>query len=862
MTPQRITAIAIDDDPGDAEILRNHLAAIPEWHVEFTHFTGIRDGVRTVIEENVDVVFLDYNLGDVTGLELLARIRREGVLNPIVILTGHGDEYVAAEVTRNGADGYLVKGDVSPELLRQVVENARQNALARRKSLEERQTIQRTSRQLAEMNEELAHASRRDALTGLLNRGGWEEAVKVEHERSVRYDRKYSISLLDIDHFKLLNDSQGHQAGDEVLRRVARIVLDATRDMDVVGRYGGEELTILLPETDADAASYVAERVRKAIHAADLPHPENRVADRVTASLGVASFRGGDWKDVLKRADEAMYLAKQRGRNRVCADERHEPAVAADRPIKQVVLVIDDDEADVELVRRKLEEISTRGFEVRHAADADSAQVILEKENPSLIFLDYYLGPELGTEVLKGIRAMGYLGPVLCFTGNGNERVAADLMRLGADDYVAKADVSADLLRRAMGNAAARHRQRVVEAENERLVAELNIKNKALEANNHRLGELYNTAHEFVDNVSHEFRTPLTVIKEFTSIIQDGLTGPITAEQSEYLATVLDRVDDLSTMIDDMLDISKLEAGLLGVVRKNCTAEHILNRVRKTLERRAAANQVRLAFTPLNALPEIYCDAEKIGRVIINLSINAMKFCKEGTEVTLWARHEGDQGLVRFGVTDQGSGIDPDKVSQIFDRFQQLGGEVRSSTKGFGLGLNIARELVHLNFGEIDVQSSVGQGSTFSFTVPTAEPDRLIGRYLDRIGRFRNGFMFVSLLVASVDSQQSDDTLDDVEQFLQHQIRRSDLLLNAHTGRWLLVAATNQRDLGSLMQRIQQSRQDANRNRPKDALPAVSLSIEGTWTIRYGRKDFIRRIQEEIGPKEPALARCPATADH
>ena len=328
---------------------------------------------------------------------------------------------------------------------------------------------------------------------------------------------------------------------------------------------------------------------------------------------------------------------------------------------------------------------------------------------------------------------------------------------------------------------------------------------------NKKLARLYETAHQFVDNVSHEFRTPLTVIKEFASILQDGLAGEVSGEQREFLTIILNRVDDLSLMTDDMLDISKIEAGLLGVAHEETQIEQIVEHVRTTLERKAAANGATLEIAIESALPAIYCDPEKIGRVIINLAVNAFKFSGEGGKVALWARDDGDRSQIIVGVTDDGPGIAPESLQAIFARFKQAGGEIRASTKGFGLGLNIAKELVDVNFGDLEVDSEIGRGSTFSFSVPAFEPEQILERYLKRINYFHDSASSVSLIKAQIEPPSEAALANDVKRFLQYQIRHGDLLFETGPDAFLICAGANQEQLDEMIARIVKAQSDANR---------------------------------------------------
>ncbi len=174
----------------------------------------------------------------------------------------------------------------------------------------------RRQRKVAKLLEKQAHT---DALTGIANRRHFFEVADAELARSRRYEAPLSMLMLDIDHFKEVNDAHGHRAGDRVLQQLARTCLEVLREVDVVGRVGGEEFAILLPETELEGAVEVAERLREAVGRAEVPRDEG-LPIRITASIGVATLSGTANLDTLMRqADAALYDAKHRGRNRVRA---------------------------------------------------------------------------------------------------------------------------------------------------------------------------------------------------------------------------------------------------------------------------------------------------------------------------------------------------------------------------------------------------------------------------------------------------------------------------------------------------------------------------------------------------------------
>ncbi|WPC03271.1 sensor domain-containing diguanylate cyclase [Pseudomonas benzenivorans] len=172
-------------------------------------------------------------------------------------------------------------------------------------------------RQLQAANGELQRLSRTDRLTGLSNRGHWEEVLRLEYARHQRYQSMAALVMFDIDHFKRVNDGFGHPAGDKVIQGVAKLVQAQVRNTDTAGRYGGEEFAVLLPDTDVEGAKLFAERLRQSVAAMTVNHDGQSIP--VTISLGVAdlSARSNDYQQFIEWADHALYAAKQGGRNQV-----------------------------------------------------------------------------------------------------------------------------------------------------------------------------------------------------------------------------------------------------------------------------------------------------------------------------------------------------------------------------------------------------------------------------------------------------------------------------------------------------------------------------------------------------------------
>jgi diguanylate cyclase (GGDEF)-like protein len=259
-----------------------------------------------------DAILLDVEMPVLDGYAVLAQLREDGALCdvPVVFLSGHTDPAEIVAGLDAGAHDYLHKPFDPAELL------ARVQAAVRVKQLQD---------ELRRRNDELDFLSRLDTLTGLFIRRHLEERLVELCGASKRHGFPVSVLMLDLDHFKDVNDTYGHPTGDAVLRAAAESVLSHMRAEDVPGRWGGEELLVVLPYIDAAGALAVAERTRAAVEAlaVDVPGSATGQQVRVTASIGVCTQERADPTSLIDRADRAMYQAKSEGRNRIVVAHDH-----------------------------------------------------------------------------------------------------------------------------------------------------------------------------------------------------------------------------------------------------------------------------------------------------------------------------------------------------------------------------------------------------------------------------------------------------------------------------------------------------------------------------------------------------------
>jgi len=266
---------------------------------------------------------------------------------------------------------------------------------------------------------------------------------------------------------------------------------------------------------------------------------------------------------------------------------------------------------------------------------------------------------------------------------------------------------------------------------------------------------------DFVSTVSHELRTPLAITREGVSLLIDGIPGPINEKQAKVLTTAKGNVDRLTRIINDLLDISKIEAGRMDIKHERIGVDKLIEHARVSLAPLAKQKGLRFEVHVPEESVEVFADEDRLVQVLNNLISNAIKFTKEGG-VTVSV--SVDDGSMRCVIEDTGTGISEDDMPRLFHKFVQIGRTHGAGRKGTGLGLVIAKNIVELHGGKIWVESELGKGTRFAFELPVySEEQVLLGKIGDKVVNARQMEREFSLFLWEL-RYETDPTLGEAKQ--------------------------------------------------------------------------------------------------
>ncbi|MGA2775035.1 MAG: ATP-binding protein [Candidatus Omnitrophota bacterium] len=345
---------------------------------------------------------------------------------------------------------------------------------------------------------------------------------------------------------------------------------------------------------------------------------------------------------------------------------------------------------------------------------------------------------------------------------------------------------------------------------------------------------------EFIGTVSHELRTPLATMKEFTSIMLDGVPGKINEKQREYLDIIKANIERLGRIVTDLLDISKIEAKKI-LIRKNPV--DIVGLAKETVTMLKASadakNIVLETLFPSQRVLNIYADPDRITQIFTNLIHNAIKFTPENGRITVEIK-VGERE-VECSVSDSGIGIAPENKDKLFSRFTQIGRAVGGGSKGTGLGLSITKGLVQMYGGKIRVESELGKGSKFIFTLPILSSEAVFKEYIHNgIKEAESKGTKFSIIIISLDDLQGAlkklgtetvrQIIGDLEEVAKKTLRRvTDMLVKNKEEVIILLPDVKKEGVFTVKGRLEDALKAYNSEK-KDLLEEIRINL-GTATF-------------------------------
>ncbi|MBM3333427.1 diguanylate cyclase [Candidatus Sumerlaeota bacterium] len=671
------------------------------WHPD------VMAGVEAAQQHQPNVIVVDETAQPLAPAETGKLLRSKAPYVPLALLgspaTPEAMEYLEAA----GYDLLVRRGDPLPLVAAQI------------------QAVRRTHdviENLVIANRRLVRLTATDSLTGLLNHKRLLEWLEIEFKRAQRNAEPLSCIMVDIDHFKHVNDVYGHKAGDRVLQEFSSLLRANIRKTDIVGRYGGEEFLVILPNTAASGAVNLSEKMRAIVEQLVVKEDGKQIS--ITASFGIASTSDGrifNHDQLLQLTDKALYMAKNSGRNRVCsltetapgADLAVEPlpyAQQPSRPVPMAAVLVGPSGAPHEALARLIEKC---GFEIINIGDAGQLFDRALQEACDIIILDPSVSKVDRRWVSERLRSgvEPFFPLVVVATTRDGADATTSRKKLGETGEVVSLEdleqVLAPLLRTL-------YRQKVLREE----VRKSQAKTRALQKRLAR-GERLRALSEIATGVAHDLNDALTVILGRSQMLLDNSSDYEVRKES---AAIEHAAQDAAMSVRRIMDFFRPEA-------KDRFAPHFLdNLVQQCLEVAKArwkeeAHLRGIRYEIATQIPRrlrVWANETELSEAFNNLIFNALDAMPKGGKLTIFAEEENGTVLIRF--TDTGTGMSKDVLDKIFDPFFTT-----KTDRGTGLGLSLVRSIVLRHKGEIDVKSKPGEGTTFLIRLPAYTEQEKVG---------------------------------------------------------------------------------------------------------------------------------------
>lgn len=736
-----IRVLLIEDSPEYAEVVRIMLDKVTGARFDVVCARRLSQGLEGLAAGGIDLVLLDLRLPDSQGIDTFNRVYEQTPSVPIIVLTATDNDELATESVQRGAQDYLVKEQVDGRLLAHAIRYAIERKWVEGELRETNtflQNILESSSAISIMYTDL-NGTIRYWNRGAENIFGYTaEEVIGRQKADILYPEDDEETKKKIEEVRLFMMNTGQGTRCEV-REITKDGRTRWINLNVTPRFGegGQMIGILGIGQDITEHKRMEEVLLNA--AQEWRTTFDAISDVVCLL---------DLEKRIIRCNKAMTNLLQKPFNHIIGRNCCELVHGASKPFEgcpfecmrksrrsEIVMVpmgdlwfsisVDPllDEGGnligavhimADITERKRAEEKLQESEERAQAQYKSIPIptyTWQKDNGSFILIDYNRAAD---EAAQG-KMKGLLGKRV-------EKVYPDMPEICED--LSRCFTGKTLIRREMRYQVGKtskyfactyvyvppdrvmfHREDITEAK-----------------------EIDRMKSELISNVSHELRTPLTTIKEGISLVFDGTLGPIREDQKDMLATVKNNIDRLARLINDLLDISKVEAGRMELKKRmvdiTLLVEEVLTSFRGQTEKKHITLETRLT----RKVSDVFIDPDRISQVLTNLISNSIKFTPGKGHITVSIADRAKK--VEISVEDTGLGISPENISRLFDRFSQFNRVYGPGEKGTGLGLAISKEIIEMHGGRIWVESELGRGSTFIFSLPKLSHDEIFREYL------------------------------------------------------------------------------------------------------------------------------------
>jgi PAS domain S-box-containing protein len=657
MADRPIKILLVEDNPGDVRLLQELLKEVTNDPFLLIAVERLEGALHYLAKERVDLILLDLSLPDSQGLETFTKIHHHAVAIPIVVLTGLDHETLTKQVMQAGAQDYLVKGQVDGPLLVRSMRYA-----IERKRTEE--TLRRVNDEL-----ELRVAERTAELININSQLELELEERRQIEESLRVSQARFAGILEIANDAIISVDT-HQRITLFNQGAEKIFGYSTQEVL------GQPLNLLLPGRFASAHRQ---------HVVDFTHTPGKAR-----KMGERQEIFGRRKDGTEFSAEASISRLEVGG-------------------EQVFTAILRDISDRKQAEEALEQLGRQNELILTSVGEGLCGVDLQGKttfvNPAAAKLLGYSVEELLGQSIE-VLLPPYKTDGTAYDLTSSPLYAAlrrGLIHQGMDEIFQRKNGSIFPVEYIC--TPIREQKEIVGV----VIAFKDITERQM---------VERMKDEFVSVVSHELRTPLTSIHGALRMLASGLLNNQPEKGKRLLEIAVDSTDRLARLINDILDVERIESGKVTMNKKVCFATDLMDRAADVMQAMAEKGGVTLLASAVSA--PLWVDPDRIMQTLTNLLSNAIKFSPRGATVWLKAEEQGEHVL--FQVKDQGRGIPQDKLESIFERFQQVDTSDARNHEGTGLGLAICRSIVQQHDGQIWVESTLGEGSTFYFTLPLARP--------------------------------------------------------------------------------------------------------------------------------------------